>query len=146
MSEVRGDEGKYVRRTRACRSQESLRSTQEPCAGKADSTGKKSFQGDGLKSEKTDFEGCVGAAGVPLFSRDIAVAHRIQLDAIIFEGKRSSLREDAGLGKRECPKTAQRGRIALEDQEHYILPISTHILWLAGPSGGTSWATGCSQA
>ena len=48
-------------------------------------------------------------AGVPPLSREIAVAHRTQLDARISEGKRSSPYEDAGLGKRGCPKTAQRG-------------------------------------
>ena len=55
MSEIRGDVRKYVRRTRDCLPEEPLRSTHKPRAGDADSTYKKSFRRDGLKSKKNAF-------------------------------------------------------------------------------------------
>ena len=53
--EVREDREKYVRRTRACLSEEPLRSTQKPRADDAESIYKIFFQG---VREKTDFECC----------------------------------------------------------------------------------------
>ena len=119
LLEARGNRGKYVRLTCASslnnilgrrKSRVHIKQTRPP----------KYFSGNYLCEGKPAFGGCQSAADMPPIFREIVVAHRTQLDAIISRWKRESSSKDVHPGKRMLvrEKNAQQKGLFFKTTQH----------------------------
>ena len=109
MSEVRGDGEKYVRRTRACRPKESLRSTRSRLRATRIRPTRDLSKGDGLKSEDELRSMFVSASVASRSSHGNLVSYRPQPDIQAKDHTPLWGKCDGGRRSSRAAETAQRG-------------------------------------